>query len=134
MHINPLNPPLPRDSDTQLQWEGLSGSAMSLALANLAQAQNKPLIIITPDVHTAEKYFEELEFFLGDALIPLYFFPDRETLPYDHFSPHEDLTSERLHILSQLPHLKNGIVITAISTLMHRLPPTSFLNAHRIYT
>ncbi|MCX7121363.1 MAG: transcription-repair coupling factor [Gammaproteobacteria bacterium] len=138
MNINPLQPPIPRDNDTQLIWDGLSGAAISLSIANLSQTVEKPLIVITPDVQTAEKIFHELTFFargLPSSLLkdpmPLYLFPDRETLPYDHFSPHEDLTSERLHILSLLPNLKKGIVIVALSTLMHRLPPTYFINAHR---
>src|SRR3990167_9838393 len=100
MQINPLDPPIPHDNDTQLIWDGLSGAAISLSIANLSKTIDKPIIIITPDVHTAEKIFHEIQFFV--QAIPLYLFPDRETLPYDHFSPHEDLTSERLHILSLL--------------------------------
>lgn len=131
MPINPLKPTIPRESDNLITWDELSGAAVSLSIANLAQLQKKPLIVITQDAHAAEKYFHELKFFLTDANVPTYIFPDRETLPYDHFSPHEDLTSERLHILSQLPTLNHGIVIVAISTLMHRLPPQTFLSAHR---
>ncbi len=131
MPINPLHPAIPRDSDNMITWDGLSGAAISLSIANLAESQNKPLIIITPDVHAAEKYYQELQFFLHNTNIPIYLFPDRETLPYDHFSPHEDLTSERLHILSKLPYLQKGIVIAAISTVMHRLPPKTFLMANQ---
>ncbi|OGT41042.1 MAG: transcription-repair coupling factor [Gammaproteobacteria bacterium RIFCSPHIGHO2_12_FULL_40_19] len=131
MNINPLQPPLLREHDNMVTWDGLFGAAISLSIANFSELENKLLIIITPDVQTAEKYLAELKFFLHDSNIPIYFFPDRETLPFDHFSPHEDLTSERLHVLSQLPNLKKGIVIAAISTLMHRLPPISFLTAHR---
>ncbi|EKD76897.1 MAG: Transcription-repair coupling factor, partial [uncultured bacterium] len=130
MHINPLHPPTPKDHDNVITWDNLSGAAISLSIANLSHAQNKPIIVITSDIHAAEKLFHELKFFLNeDENILL--FSDRETLPYDHFSPHEDLTSERLHILSQLPNIKRGIVITSISTLMHRLPPKSFLTAHQ---
>lgn len=130
MQINPLHPPIPKENDTQLTWENLSGSAISLSIANLSLAQ-KPLIVITEDVHTAEMCFAELTFFLNKTSLPIYLFPDRETLPYDHFSPHEDLTSERLHILSVLPNLSRGIIIAPITTLMHRLPPLSFVYAHR---
>ena len=131
MHINPLHPPLPREHDNVITWDNLSGAACSLAVANLSQADQAPIIIISPDAHTAEKYFQELKFFLHDSSIPIYFFPDRETLPYDHFSPHEDLTSERLSILSRLPTLKVGVIVTTVSTLMHRLPPKTFLSAHQ---
>lgn len=130
MHINPLHPSIPRDNDNLITWNGLSGAATTLAIANLSRAQQRPIIVITPDAQTAEKYFHELVFFLGNN-DSVHLFPDRETLPYDHFSPHEDLTSERLHILSQLPTLEKGIVIASISTVMHRLPPKTFLDAHR---
>ncbi|MDP1574927.1 MAG: transcription-repair coupling factor [Coxiellaceae bacterium] len=139
MHINPLSPPLPREHDNKITWDGLSGAAVSLSIANFAETAKRPVIVITPDAHTAERLFQEIQFFLNErhaepnahASIAVSLFSDRETLPYDHFSPHEDLTSERLRILSQLPHLKKGIVITAISTIMHRLPPLSFIHAHR---
>ena len=98
MSINPLLPPIPREHDNKIAWEGLSGAAQSLAIANLAQSIEKPLIVITPDVHSGEKLLQEIQFFLSHTSLPVYFFPDRETLPFDHFSPHEDLTSERLRI------------------------------------
>lgn len=131
MQINPLQPAIPREHDNFLTWEGLSGAACSLAISQLAQADKKPIVLVSKDAHAAEKHFHELKFFLGESATPVYFFPDLETLPYDHFSPHEDLTSERLSMLSKLPHLKNGVVVTTISTLMHRLPPKTFLNAHQ---
>ncbi|PIZ04203.1 MAG: transcription-repair coupling factor [Gammaproteobacteria bacterium CG_4_10_14_0_8_um_filter_38_16] len=130
MHINPLEPIIPAEHDNMINWKNLSGAASALAIANLALAQKKLIVVMTPDAHTAEKYFHELHFFLKHTQLPIYLFPDRETLPYDHFSPHEDLTSERLHILSKLPHLHHGIVIAAVPTLMHRLAPKTFLSAH----
>ena len=55
-------------------------------------------------------------------------FPDWETLPYDIFSPHQDIVSERLRTLSRLPQTRTGVVIVPVGTLMHRLPPTEFVN------
>src|SRR3990167_2546439 len=126
MLINPLHPLLPTENDNLITWDGLMGAAASLAVTTLASSLSRPVIVITPDALTAEKMYREITFFNHHAL-PLYLFPDRETLPFDHFSPHEDLTSERLHILSRLPSLQQGIVITAVTTAMHRLPPLSFL-------
>lgn len=131
MQINPLTPTLPTENDNLLIWDDLSGAAVALSVANLAITAKKPIVVFTPDVQTAEKYINELKFFLKHSDTPIYFFPDRETLPYDHFSPHEDLTSERLHILSLLPTLTHGIVITAIPTVMHRMPPFAFIQAHQ---
>lgn len=130
MSTNPFSPTIPKSHDNQLTWEGLAGAAQTLAIASLAQAEKKPLLLITPDVHTAEICHRELQFFTQDTNLKLHLFPDPETLPYDHFSAHEDLTSDRLRVLYHLPKLINGIVITAITTLMHRLPPTHFVEAN----
>ncbi|MCK5724722.1 MAG: transcription-repair coupling factor, partial [Gammaproteobacteria bacterium] len=54
--------------------------------------------------------------------------PDWETLPYDRFSPHQDIISERLTTLSRLPDLTQGILIAPIQTLMHRIAPKSYLD------
>ena len=55
--------------------------------------------------------------------------PDWETLPYDNFSPHEDIVSDRLKALSRLPTLESGVVIVSVTTLMHRLAPRHFIDA-----
>lgn len=60
------------------------------------------------------------------------FFPDWETLPYDQFSPHQDIISERLYTLSRIQQVTDAIVITAASTLMHRLCPPEFLNQYAL--
>ncbi|MBA4151413.1 MAG: transcription-repair coupling factor, partial [Acinetobacter sp.] len=71
---------------------------------------------------------EALTFFLGeDANFPLWHFPDWETLPYDQFSPHQDIISTRLQVLSQLPTAKRGILVVPITTAAHRLAPRDWL-------
>ena len=57
-------------------------------------------------------------------------FPDWETLPYDLFSPHPDIVSQRLRMLSALPRLAKGIVIVDLETLLQRLPPQTYIDAH----
>ncbi|HLD84844.1 MAG TPA: transcription-repair coupling factor, partial [Coxiellaceae bacterium] len=132
MQINPFQPIIPRETDTEVTWENNSPAETSLAIASLLKKNQPLLLLITPDVQTAEKYFYEIQFFLGENNKSVYLFPDRETLPYDHFSPHEDLTSDRLALLSLLPNLSQGIVIAAISTFMHRLPPVSYLQSYAL--
>src|SRR5688572_1998171 len=98
--------------------------------ANIAKAietANTPLLIITQDTADANRLRDELPFFT-DA--PLKVFPDWETLPYDHFSPHQDIISERLAALYQIPHLKCGAILVAASTLLSRLCPKEYLSAH----
>lgn len=93
------------------------------------------MLLITSSMLEAERREREIHFFLDRANTPpgevqVMVFPDRETLPYDVFSPHQDITSERLSTLYQLPSLRQGIVIVPIDTLMSRLPPRQFLEAN----
>lgn len=126
MALNPFSPIIPSEKDNLVTWEQQSPAATSLCLTNLAQQLDHPIVVVAPDTQTAEKCLHEIKFFSGGHL-PIQFFPDWETLPYDHFSPHNDLTSERLLALYKLPSVQKGIVITTITTLMHRLPPVDFI-------
>lgn len=127
---NPLAPPLSQVKQT-VTWQNLYGSSSTLALANLATTSQKPLLIITSDSLTANRLYDELTFFYQpNTLNPIIFFPDWETLPYDQFSPHQDIISSRLAALSQIPRLKNGIIITPIQTLMHKLTSRDFLEGN----
>jgi transcription-repair coupling factor (superfamily II helicase) len=78
------------------------------------------VLLVTADSQQATRLEEEVRFFCDDKL-PIFHFPDWETLPYDQLSPHQDITSERLRILATLPTLSKGLVITPISTLVQRL-------------
>lgn len=101
-------------------------------LAELLQTQTQPILIIGEDAQHLLRLEQDLKFFLSKNT-PLLHFPDRETLPYDSFSPSEDLTSQRLTVLSQLPQLSWGIILTTVTTLMHYLPPLSFLKGRAFY-
>ena len=101
------------------------GAAQSHFVAELAKTT--PLIlVITENTASAHTLAAELPFFLetGREIILL---QDWETLPYDNFSPHEDIISDRLKTFSRLPSLTEGIVIVSITTLMHRVPPRHFV-------
>src|SRR5437588_157701 len=108
-------------------WGKLSGSSPALAAVQFAKNLQSPLLIITEDIHQTQQMINDLRFFSKDAAIPILQFPDWETLPYDPFSPHSDIISQRLTTLYQLTTLQKGIVVTALSTVMHRLPPIDFL-------
>ena len=64
--------------------------------------------------------------------LPICLFPDWETLPYDTFSPHQDIISQRLATLYQLSRMDKGIVIVPVSTLMQRLAPKQYLEANSL--
>jgi len=58
---------------------------------------------------------------------PIKLFPDHETLPYDPFSPHPDIVSERIATLSAIAGMKRGILLTSITALAQRLPPVNYI-------
>ena len=108
---------------------GVPAGAQSLLLAELAQRQPSPqLVVFTVDALERQRLFEELQWLLPEHSIRQ--LPDWETLPYDPFSPHHDLISERLATLSALQRQACDILLVAIQTALHRLPPPAFLAAH----
>lgn len=115
-------------------WGQLHGSSLPLALAEYCQQTPGIKLLIAPDNLSANQLQAELEFFLDSEHHPqeLLFFPDWETLPYDQFSPHQDIISERLYTLSRIQQVSDAIIITSASTLMHRLCPPEFLNQYAL--
>jgi len=126
--LSPFQPTLPEKPGDRVFWGGLHGSAFGLVISAAAQHHSGPMVVITADVHAASLLEYELRFYIADHdALPVLTFPDWETLPYDNFSPHQDIISQRLTTLYQLPSLQRGILIVPISTLMHRLPPRAWL-------
>lgn len=132
MTIQALLPPLPKQACDHLHWPACPGSALSLALSELAQAANAPIIIITVDPLISYQLRQEISFFKNTTM-PLLNFPDWETLPYDTFSPHQEIISQRLRTLSLLPQLNKGILLTTVNTFMQRVTPREYINAHAFY-
>ena len=133
VRINPFNPVITARPGEKNYWGSLHGSSKSLAISQVVQEQDKPVILITTDSHTADNLREELKFFLQEnSGINILTFPDWETLPYDLFSPYQDIISERLSTLAKLPSLKKGILIVPVITVMHRLLPRQFLAGHSL--
>jgi transcription-repair coupling factor (superfamily II helicase) len=128
--FSPLVPELPAAPGERYQWGGLHGCSASLAIANAACQYQGLILVVTPDMQSATRLESELCFFLGDADIPVINFPDWETLPYDLFSPLPEIISHRLLTLQQLSSMRQGILVTPVSTLMQRLAPRAFLDGH----
>ena len=108
------------------------GSADALLIGQLAlreKAAGKLTAIVTSDATTAQRLMQELAFFAPDLRCAL--FPDWETLPYDTFSPHQDLISERLATLWRIQQRNKDsgadVVIVPATTALYRLAPPSFL-------
>jgi transcription-repair coupling factor (superfamily II helicase) len=117
-------PPLPAASGKQ-HWGNLPGAALSLAIAEAASNAKRFTLLLTADSQSAERLQEELAFFAPG--LPVLHFPDWETLPYDIFSPHQDIVSQRISALYQLPELSHGVLVVPITTALHRLAPKRFL-------
>jgi len=117
-------PPLPAASGKQ-HWGNLPGAALSLAIAEAANNAKRFTLLLTADSQSAERLQEELAFFAPQLAV--LHFPDWETLPYDIFSPHQDIVSQRIAALYQLPELSHGVLVVPITTALHRLAPKRFL-------
>ncbi|MFV0681039.1 transcription-repair coupling factor [Ottowia sp.] len=104
------------------------GSADALLLAQLAAreaAEKRLTAIVCADAHDAQRLLDELAFFAPELRCVL--FPDWETLPYDSFSPHQDLISERLATLWAIRQGQADVVLVPATTALIRLAPPSFL-------
>ena len=121
-----LHPPLPSASRPRLAWHQLYGSAAALALAEALRADARLYVVIADGARELERLTAELRFF-ADGAVTLLRLPDWEVLPYDLFSPHPDITSERLKTLFELPHTRRGCLIVTADTLMQRLPPRDYV-------
>jgi transcription-repair coupling factor (superfamily II helicase) len=121
-----LKPPVPTRAQRRIEWRQLYGSAAALALAEAARSDERLYVVIAADARELERRSSELRFFAGERLA-LFTLPDWEVLPYDLFSPHPDITSERLRTLFALPQEHSGCLIVAADTLMQRLPPPAYV-------
>jgi len=111
---------------------GVEGASAGWLIAQAATQQQGLTVVICRDTTSALTLEGEVNFFAADQEVQILPFPDWETLPYDNFSPHQDIISNRLTSLHQLPLLKQGIIIVPVSTLMHRIVPKEFLSANTL--
>jgi len=126
---SPFAPICPTKAGFRSHWGRLYGSSFGLVLSKTAAQHDGPVLVITADMAAAQKLEYALRFYMSGSDISVLQFPDWETLPYDNFSPHQDIISDRLTTLSHLPNLTKGILIAPIQTLMHRIAPKSYLDA-----
>ncbi|MFM4803371.1 transcription-repair coupling factor [Aeromonas bivalvium] len=128
-------PQLPATAGQKSTLGQLHGSALALVAAELTRSNTGPTLLITADTPSALRLEQELRYLLAqadDAPCPVLLFPDWETLPYDTFSPHQDIISQRLEALYQLPQMQRGALIVPISTLMLRCAPQAYLDKYSL--
>ena len=130
---SPLQPEVPALKGEQVKWERLPGCSKALAITTAARGNASLFVVVTADQSGAHRLMEELAFFnpprSGQRLL---LFPDWETLPYDRFSPYQDIVSDRLATLVELRSVRGGILVVPVSTLMHRLLPADYLLGHSL--
>jgi len=124
---SPFSPPLPDSAQMRPVWQRLYGSALGLALTQVAT--ERLIVVAAADARRAQRLESQVLFFAAGRDVPVYAFPDWECLPYDNFSPHQDIISQRLLTLHRLPELKCGIVILPVANLMQRLAPPAFVQS-----
>jgi transcription-repair coupling factor (superfamily II helicase) len=130
-----LHPPLP-PPNARRRWHQLYGSARSLALAEAIEADSRPYLVIARDARELDQLRAELGFFLGEKPGDprrIHVLPDWEVLPYDVFSPHPDIISERLSALAELPTLRSGVILAPADTLGQRLAPRGYVGGRTLH-
>lgn len=108
------------------------GASTALAAVELARLATRPLLVLAIDPRHADQLEAEIRFFSNGEL-PVRHFVEWETLPYDSFSPHQDIVSDRLSVMESLPHAEHGIVIASTPSLLQRLPPVDYIAARSLH-
>jgi transcription-repair coupling factor (superfamily II helicase) len=126
MPVSLKRPPLPTTPKQRRYWATPTGSGWALTVAEAARDHQGLLVVVTRDTQRASALEDELKVFAGG--LPVLHFPDWETLPYDVFSPHQEIVSQRIATLFQLPQVKRGVLVVPVATLMQRLAPRSHVN------
>ena len=131
--LPPLVPRLPAPG-RKIRTSPLPDSADSLALAQLAEscaAERRLLVVVSADALAAQRVADELPWFSRGRQVAL--LPDWETLPYDHFSPHHDLVSQRLATLYHVSRGECDVLVVAATTALYRLAPPDYLAAFTFF-
>ena len=118
-------------SKDKKHWDNLPGSSATVAIYNGASNGDSLTLLVTEDTASALRLEHEL-LSINDNDIDICLFPDWETLPYDSFSPHQDIISQRLKTLYQLSRMETGIVIVPAHTLSHRIAPKDYIEQNSL--
>ncbi|MBG9088270.1 transcription-repair coupling factor [Neisseria meningitidis] len=115
--------PIPKPREKS-RWPNLSQGSLPLALARYLP-HKRLKVVLTQDAEQALRLQTAWRFFRPhDTAV---FLPDWETLPYERFSPHQDLVSERLSALWQIKSGAADVLFVPVATAMQKLPPVPFL-------
>lgn len=125
---NQLNSIICSEPGKRSMLGNVSTATAAWILATLSNQSKALQMVVVPDTQTADQIEQALYFFAPSDSLYLLRFPDWETLPYDRFSPHQDIISDRLTVLHHLSSCKKGILIVTVATLMHRICPQQYVS------
>ena len=135
----PLNSttPLPK-AGNRFVLPALHGAGEAYVLAQAAHAlksEGRMLTIVVADPPDAQRLLTEIHWFgqSGEQALRCHMLPDWETLPYDAFSPHQDLVSERLATLHEIQNKQCDVLIVPATTALVRMGPPSFLASYTFF-
>ncbi len=111
-------------------WRDPGAGGLAAVLAELARRDEGLLLVAAPSSNRAQQLADSLSFYLADREVPVRLFPDWETLPYDLFSPHQDIVSDRIQALHWLGQARGGVLVVPVNTLMQRLAPPIHINGN----
>ena len=121
----------PPGKGQSLAWGRLIGASTALAVAEFVTNVDQPVLMLAEDARHADQLDAEIRFFGGTAFDVMHFV-EWETLPWDSFSPHQDIISQRLRVLSRMPKMSRGVVIAPAQALLQRLPPVDYVAARSL--
>ncbi len=132
--FEPILPGKTGKPGSKLQLGCLYGSSDALLISNITNKHPGLTVVVTDTANEALRLETALRFFQSKkSQQNILSFPDWETLPYDVFSPHQYIISQRVATLYHLPTINQGILITPVSMLMQRLAPKKFLAANSLF-
>ena len=121
-------PPLKTDFTTY--YHDASTGGYALCIAEMAKKHDGLMVVMVPDASALQGLETEVRFFVEDEKsCPVFTLPDWETLPYDYFSPHQDIISERIETLYNLPRVNKGILLIPVSSALQKLPPRNYIES-----
>jgi transcription-repair coupling factor (superfamily II helicase) len=123
-----FKPPRPGQS---VGWGRLIGASAPLAAAELASVVDVPVVVLADDPRSADQIEEGIRFFGGESL-DVRHFVEWETLPWDNFSPHQDIISERLSVLAEMADMRKGVIVASAPVLLQKLPPVDYVAARSL--
>lgn len=122
---------IPVKADDHRFFGSVAQGAVPYLLSRITSGLEHFCLCIAKDTQQAIEIEQGLRFY-ADKQLDIHVFPDWETLPYDTFSPHDDIISQRLKTLSRLPFLQKGLLILPLNTLLQRIAPKEFLQGHSL--